>query len=318
LPSGKILSFKALPGQVGTGESTKLYWKVVKGSTVSLNDAPVSVADSLRVYPDALVNTYTLKTTGDTTEESAITVSIDSPELVDRAYKSDVTGSSNDSLTYSFSKLQNMVDGNNISRWQAATTPTSQWVQLDLGRIFNISKIIIRWGNKAYARQYSIQATNDFLKWTELKRVLNGTGGTNFVETIDNLTGNGRYVRFLLQSQGSGAYSIAEIYIYGLPDLTGVQVLTAAEIPKEYSLSQNYPDPFNPSTRINFGLVRASGVKLTVYNILGQTVQLLVNDRLNAGSYTVTFDATGLASGVYFYRLETADFISVKKMMLLK
>jgi hypothetical protein len=89
-------------------------------------------------------------------------------------------------------------------------------------------------------------------------------------------------------------------------------------LPGTFALEQNYPNPFNPTTTINFTLAKPSNVKLLIYNILGQQVQTLVDTRMNAGQQSVVFDASKLASGVYFYRLEAGNFSSVKKMLLLK
>src|SRR3990172_1448953 len=91
-----------------------------------------------------------------------------------------------------------------------------------------------------------------------------------------------------------------------------------AVIPTEYILTQNYPNPFNPATKINFSLPKDSDVELTVYNILGQQVEVLVNGFRNAGTYELTWDASNLPSGVYIYRLETGSNVISKKMMLLK
>lgn len=91
-----------------------------------------------------------------------------------------------------------------------------------------------------------------------------------------------------------------------------------SKIPSNYNLSQNYPNPFNPSTKISFSLIETEYVSLTVYNELGQKVADLVNNELNAGNYTYNFSGTDLSSGIYFYRIVTDHFSSVKKMMLLK
>jgi hypothetical protein len=90
------------------------------------------------------------------------------------------------------------------------------------------------------------------------------------------------------------------------------------EIPDEYSLEQNYPNPFNPTTQIKFGLKKSQNVKITVYNLMGEEVRQLVNNQLNAGIHYISFDASGLASGVYIYRLISEDFTSTKRMILLK
>ncbi|MFH1374700.1 MAG: T9SS type A sorting domain-containing protein [bacterium] len=95
------------------------------------------------------------------------------------------------------------------------------------------------------------------------------------------------------------------------------------ELPKTYALSQNYPNPFNPSTEIKFELPYRSHVTLTVYNVLGQKVITLIDADMQAGRYPVRWEGTAgdgkeVASGVYFYKLEADDFVSTKKMMLLK
>jgi hypothetical protein len=88
--------------------------------------------------------------------------------------------------------------------------------------------------------------------------------------------------------------------------------------PLTYSLSQNYPNPFNPFTRIKFDLPKSSLVTLKVYDILGRETAVILSESMKAGSYEVPFDASGLTSGVYFYKISAGDFSSIKKMILLK
>lgn len=90
------------------------------------------------------------------------------------------------------------------------------------------------------------------------------------------------------------------------------------EIPTEFSLSQNFPNPFNPTTNIKFGLPNEANVTLRIFNILGEEVATLVNKVMPAGFHTVSFDASGLTSGLYIYRIEAGSFVQVKKMMLMK
>jgi photosystem II stability/assembly factor-like uncharacterized protein len=90
------------------------------------------------------------------------------------------------------------------------------------------------------------------------------------------------------------------------------------QIPVNYSLDQNYPNPFNPSTSIRFGLPNTSEVKLEVFDVLGRSVAILVNYKLNGGEYEVKWNAETNSSGVYFYKLSTDNFTVTKKMILVK
>jgi hypothetical protein len=100
--------------------------------------------------------------------------------------------------------------------------------------------------------------------------------------------------------------------------------ITSAQPKKEnitvrsYKLTQNYPNPFNPVTTIKYDLPKSGNVKLSVYNTAGQLVAVLVNELQTNGSYSVEFDASNLASGVYFYRLDANGFSNTKKMILVK
>jgi len=102
-------------------------------------------------------------------------------------------------------------------------------------------------------------------------------------------------------------------------DLTLSSKTLNSEIPTDYQLLQNYPNPFNPSTNIRFSLKSESEVKLVVYNLLGEMIQELINNKIAAGSHEYTFNSDGLPSGTYVYRLEANnEIIGAKKMMVLK
>ncbi|MBX2975241.1 MAG: T9SS type A sorting domain-containing protein [Ignavibacteriaceae bacterium] len=94
--------------------------------------------------------------------------------------------------------------------------------------------------------------------------------------------------------------------------------IEVANIPTDYVLFQNYPNPFNPSTTIKFGLPKDSKVVLEVYNIIGEKVTTLINQEMSAGYHNINFTATGLATGIYIYRLTANEFTSTKKFILMK
>ncbi len=146
------------------------------------------------------------------------------------------------------------------------------------------------------------------------------TSGRYRVTIPSELTGT--LIHFYIDAQDSSSYAyqspaavtgnVWQLY-YGITDIQPV-----AEIPSGFVLHQNYPNPFNPVTTIQYELPSAQHVTLKVFNVLGEEVALLVDAAETPGHKTVSFDASSLASGVYFYRLVTPSFSSVKKMMLLR
>jgi len=110
------------------------------------------------------------------------------------------------------------------------------------------------------------------------------------------------------------------------PEFSGMTVALSGAgnaLPTSFALAQNYPNPFNPSTEISYSLPVASQVELSVYNVLGQKVNTLVNSEMPAGDHTVTWDGRNssggsVSSGVYFYRIQANNYVETKKMMMLK
>jgi len=138
--------------------------------------------------------------------------------------------------------------------------------------------------------------------------------GLNHLENVDDTD-----TTYTLNTQwGSINPNFYNRWNYDLkkPIFTGVEQLSGVAL--VYSLAQNYPNPFNPSTRIEFSIPITSNVQVKVFNVLGQEVATLANETLKAGKHAVTFDASKLASGMYFYRITAGEFASVKKMLLLK
>lgn len=149
-------------------------------------------------------------------------------------------------------------------------------------------------------------------------------GGESFTDYNEGITKIDRVLSMLFDGEfiiigldGPGIYKIAASEL-GIT----TSVEKTEELANNYELSQNYPNPFNPSTTIKFSIPESGFVSLKVYDLLGKEVASVVNEELNAGSYTVSFDASqstqGLSSGIYFYRLEANSFIQTKKLTLIK
>ena len=92
----------------------------------------------------------------------------------------------------------------------------------------------------------------------------------------------------------------------------------SSEIPKSFKLYQNYPNPFNPETEIDFALPEAVRVNITVYNLLGQAIEVLVNSEVQVGYHSITWSGQNFTSGIYFYRLSAGDYTDTKRMLLVK
>jgi predicted GH43/DUF377 family glycosyl hydrolase len=103
-----------------------------------------------------------------------------------------------------------------------------------------------------------------------------------------------------------------------VPPPVGIRDYNNSYISNGYFLSQNYPNPFNPTTNIEFSIPKSEFVTLKIYNILGEEVVTLVSEKLTAGTYKYDWDASSLASGVYLYRIQAGDYITSKKMVLLR
>jgi hypothetical protein len=114
---------------------------------------------------------------------------------------------------------------------------------------------------------------------------------------------------------GAGT-NVVNCGLYIVPITSSSPVTT--QIPDDYKLEQNYPNPFNPLTKINFDIPKTGFVSVKIFDVLGKEIKMLVNEVKNAGSYSIEFDGSSLASGTYFYRMESGGFIATKKMILIK
>lgn len=146
------------------------------------------------------------------------------------------------------------------------------------------------------------KSTNNGDLWTQVN---SGLLDTNFGVGTIAATNNG-YL-----------YSTAHNNLYRTVQPTFIKV-EKNSIPNNYILHQNYPNPFNPVTYIEFAIPKLTNTKISVYDVTGKEVYVLVEENLHAGYYEVEWDANSFSSGVYFYKIEAGDFVQTKKMILLK
>ncbi len=146
----------------------------------------------------------------------------------------------------------------------------------------------------------------------------------NYIGRLDTTYTNPAQWQFM--KRGLDGQQMLSIYVQPLTaaqmtklgSTIGIEPINST-IPDKFNLYQNYPNPFNPKTNIKFNISKTTNVTLNVYNMLGVLVKTLVeNEKLNAGEYEVEFDGSNLASGVYFYRIQSSDFNQTMKMMLVK
>lgn len=173
------------------------------------------------------------------------------------------------------------------------------------------NSVLIEWSTATETNNagFSIERKSDNGNWIRVGEVSGAGTSTaviNYSFTDKNL-GSGKYNYRLIQTDLDGTTKIYNL-LY--------EVLIG--IPEKFELNQNFPNPFNPSTVIRFALPVSGMVSLKVFNTMGEEVVTLVNSVKEAGSHSITFDASKLASGIYFYSLKTGDFSSVKKMSLIK
>ena len=127
---------------------------------------------------------------------------------------------------------------------------------------------------------------------------------------------NNNCIEYLFQEwDGSDWVNLLKITYTYIPT-TGIKLDRSKNL--TYHLSNNYPNPFNPSTKINYSITKQSYVTLKVFDVLGREIETLINKEQPQGNYEVEFDAPTLTSGIYFYRIQAGNFVDTKKMILLR
>lgn len=175
--------------------------------------------------------------------------------------------------------------------------------------------------NFSFSPQSVTITVGDIVRWTNIS-------GTHNVKADDNSFTSGAAApapweyTHTFTAAGDNPYHCEPHQGMGMTGTIIVQdpvgVSDDGETAKNFDLKQNFPNPFNPSTRISYAIPSASFVNLKVYDIIGNEIAVLVNEEKQAGNYQIDFDATELTGGVYFYQLLTGSFVETKKMILMK
>ncbi|MGD8307367.1 MAG: metallophosphoesterase [Ignavibacteria bacterium] len=175
----------------------------------------------------------------------------------------------------------------------------------------NDDNIQLQWRTETETNNYGFyieRAINDS-KWETIS-FIKGYGNSNSPKDYN-------YIDYDITRTGNYTYRLKQIDIDGTYEYSN-RIHVIKRIPDNFSLSQNYPNPFNPSTRIDFSIPERNLVILRIYNTLGEIVSELVNEIKEPGSYSITFNAQNLASGIYIYQLVAGEYVSASRMLLVK
>jgi len=161
---------------------------------------------------------------------------------------------------------------------------------------------------------YNYDVNNN--KTESLRQEWNGSAWENWRKIFYTYDGNNNLTEELWQWWDVSAWVNGDKHTYSYIPITGIEQLTDGI--NTYSLSNNYPNPFNPTTKISYTIPERSYVSLKIFNLLGSEVAELVKGEVEAGSYIIEFNASTLPSGIYFYRIQAENFVETKKMVLMK
>jgi len=179
------------------------------------------------------------------------------------------------------------------------------WISINSGIPESRGHSLFSYGSNIIAGTYDSDifiSANQGTDWTSISEGFSNASALTFFIYNNNLF--------------AGTYGDG-VWRRPLSEIISVQNIST-ENPDQFDLKQNYPNPFNPVTYIEFSIPKQYNVKITVYDSQGKEVADLLNERLSAGSFRVDFDGTGFSSGIYFYKMETEDFVQTKSMVLLK
>jgi hypothetical protein len=214
------------------------------------------------------------------------------------------SGLTNTNVTSLAVSGSNLFAGTQFGGVFLSTNSGTNWTQVNTGLTSNIVLTFTVTGSNLFAGTYGgvFLSTNNGTSWIPIT-----SGLTDTLDRALAVSGTNLFV-------GTSANGV---WRRPLSEITSVRQFST-EVPLHFELAQNYPNPFNPTTTIVFSLPSRSFVSLKVFDAIGKEVSTLVSEELVVGTYSQQWDATGLSSGVYFYRLHAGAFIETKRLLLLK
>ena len=190
------------------------------------------------------------------------------------------------------------------------------------GKVFMTSNGGVNWNQISVhtGTKYAIttNGTDMFMCGVQGKILKSTNNGVNWIVQNTSATVSFSGLQFVNTTTGFAVGENGSVYKTtngGEP--IGINIISN-EIPEKYTLSQNYPNPFNPTTNIEFSIPKNEFVSLKIYDEIGREIAVLVNENLKAGTYKIDFNASGLNSGLFFYKIQTATYTETRKMILVK
>jgi len=214
------------------------------------------------------------------------------------------------------------VDGATATYWRSGTVSNISpitWLRVDLGGPAIAGRVVVKWRQTYYAKNYQVQVSNDEVNWTTVSTATGAVGA----QTLTFPPVTARYVRLYLTLNLKSNYRVEEFEVYsgGVTKFHEDAVAETA-LPKGLVLEQNYPNPFSAngksSTQINFSLPQAARVTLRVFTLNGAEVRTLAEAPYPAGKHTVVFKPVNLPSGTYFYVMQAGAARQVRQLTLVK
>ena len=211
-------------------------------------------------------------------------------------------------------------DGYTSTRWCANDGNLNHWWKVDLGSYYNLIGSEVMWEFDGQRYRYNIAVSSDNVQW---KVVVNKSNNTLTSQTQQDLftADNIRYVRITITGLASGCWASFWEFKVFITSTTGVELNTEGNvIPKEFKLFQNFPNPFNPDTIIQFSIPKDGNVELEIFDVLGKKVATLIDEFKKAGTHRISWNAlnNNVSSGIYFVKMQSESFVQINKMLMIK